>query len=145
MKRLYVFVLAAMLCLHGAAQDEKPFKGYLYNEEYKVYVCLDFYDNDVVSPLQEIFGKLPGYFGHDLDSRQWLFTSAKIVSPSKARLEIVNDYGSEDLTATLTVNKNGEYTLKQEEGSRIKIAVNRKWVKIPTELKLKKQPRPSDL
>jgi len=145
MKRLYGFLLASVCCLCCAAQDDKVFEGYLYNEEYKVYICLDFYDNDVVSPIQELFGELPGYLGHDLDTRQWLFTSAEITGRGKARIEIVNDYGSEDLTATLTVGDDGIYTLKQGKGSRIKIAVNRKWVKLPMELKFKKQKKPSTL
>lgn len=47
---------------------------------------------------------------------------------------MVNDYGSEDLQATLTKNNDGTYTLKQIEGSTIKIARNRKWVKMPKTL-----------
>lgn len=49
-------------------------------------------------------------------------------------LGITNDYGSEDLSATLQYNGDGTYILRQVSGSRIKIVVNRKWVKIPTEL-----------
>ena len=56
-----------------------------------------------------------------------------------ARLEIVNDYGSEDLTATLTLNGDGTFTLKHLDGSTIKIAVNKKWVKLQKTLVFKRQ------
>jgi hypothetical protein len=40
------------------------------------------------------------------------------------------------LTATLIFNpKDGSYVLKQKSGSRMKIVVNRKWLKLPVELK----------
>ena len=47
---------------------------------------------------------VPGFFGALRDSRKWLVTDAKIVGKNKAKLDIINDYGSEDLTATLTYN-----------------------------------------
>ena len=53
---------------------------------------------------------------------------------AKATIAVINDYGSEDLTATLTVNPDGTYTLRQEKGSVLKIARNRKWVKLPKSL-----------
>ena len=47
---------------------------------------------------------------------------------------IINDYGSEDLVADLVILSDGTYELQQKEGSSIKIARNRKWVKIPKNL-----------
>lgn len=125
------------MAMSGQTANDSIFKGRIYNEEYKVFFVINLYENNVVSPYQEIFGELPGYFGSDTDGRQWLITSAKIKNKHTATLAITNDYGSEDLTATLTY-KDGIYTLKQEEGSRIKIAVNRKWVKIPQTLDFKR-------
>ena len=93
----------------------------------------------------KVENKLEGYykkFGFSSSNTYFTFNtdgtfSAKIDGKNSATLEIVNDYGSEDLTATLTYNpEDGSYVLKQKSGSRIKIVVNRKWVKIPTELKL---------
>ena len=71
--------------------------------------------------------------GDSIDSRKWLFTSAK-VRKNVATLQIINDYGSEDLVATLTKNNDNTFTLKQMDGSTIKIARNRKWKKLPKEL-----------
>ncbi|MBF1447962.1 MAG: hypothetical protein HXN55_11410, partial [Prevotella nigrescens] len=45
-----------------------------------------------------------------------------------------NDYGSEDLEASLTYNGDGSYTFKQLKGSTINIVVNNKWVKLPKTL-----------
>lgn len=130
-----MFVLLVSVKL--AAQSDKVFHTYIYNDEFKVYMDINLYENNVIVPDQELFGEIPGYFGAKRDQRKWLITSAKIDGKDSATLEIVNDYGSEDLTATLTYNpEDGSYVLKQKSGSRIKIVVNRKWVKIPTELKL---------
>lgn len=130
-----MFVLLVSVKL--AAQNDKVFHTYIYNDEFKVYMDINLYENNVIVPNQELFGETPGYFGAKRDERKWLITSAKIDGKNTATLEIVNDYGSEDLTATLTFNpEDGSYVLRQKSGSRIKIVVNRKWVKIPTELKL---------
>lgn len=139
MKRQIFSLLFLLVALSAWSQTDSIFKGYLYNEEYKVFIRLNLYDNDVVSKQQPLFGELPGYLGHDIDGREWLFTTAKIVNKKKAEIEITNDYGSEDLTATLSLDADGNYVLKQESGSRIKIAVNCKWVKLPTELVFKKR------
>jgi len=45
------------------SQKDNIFKGYLYNDEYQVYIEMDFYHNTIKVPGQEIFGDLPGYFG----------------------------------------------------------------------------------
>lgn len=139
MKRLSILAIISAIALNAFSQNDSIFKCNLYNEEYKVYMNINLYDSNITAPRQEIFGELPGYFGQDNDSRVWLITDVKISKNNIAKLSIVNDYGSEDLTATLTVDKDGNYILKQEDGSRIKIVKNRKWVKIPTELKFKKR------
>ena len=94
---------------------------------------MNFYDNNIEVPGQELLGTMSGFLGDSIDSRKWLITSAKI-RKNVATLEIINDYGSEDLVATLTKNSDNTFTLKQIDGSRIKIARNRKWQKLPKEL-----------
>lgn len=136
MKKLFVLMFVLLVSVKLAAQSDKVFHTYIYNDEFKVYMDINLYENNVIVPDQELFGEIPGYFGAKRDERKWLITSAKIDGKNTATLEIANDYGSEDLTATLTFNpEDGSYMLRQKSGSRIKIVVNRKWVKIPTELK----------
>ncbi len=125
---------ATILTAFAQNAQEKTFCGYLYNDDYKVYLKIDFYDNNITVPGQEIFGTMPGYLGALRDSRKWLITSADIIDAKTANISITNDYGSEDLEATLECAEDGSYLLRQNSGSRIKIVVDRKWVKLPTEL-----------
>lgn len=135
--------------LVGAAQNvnsNQVFHTYIYNDEYKVYMDVNLYEANISVPGQDVFGTVPGFFGALRDSRKWLVTDAKIVGKNKAELEIINDYGSEDLTATLTYNpKDNTYVLKQTGGSRLKIVVNRKWLKIPIEIVLVPHKRMADM
>lgn len=140
MKKIFISLVIFLLALTASAQvnvngkDSTTFKGYLYNKKYNVYIRMDFYHNNITVPYQEIYGPLPGFFGDRQDGRKWLFTNATIKSPKVAEIQIVNDYGSEDLVATLTQINDSTFQLKQGKGSTIKIARNRKWVKMPNEL-----------
>ncbi len=129
-KRLAIFTmwLISAVCL---AQTNKPFEGYLYNEEYQIYIQLNVYDKNIMVPDQDIYGELPGYLGSKRDSRLWLITDAKQLNEKSVELSVINDYGSEDFTARLTVDDKGVYTFKHVEGSTYKIVVNSKYVKIP--------------
>ena len=121
-----------------AQTDSTLFKGKITNKEYDVYMNIDFYHKNLKVPGQELFGEMPGYFGDRRDSRKWLITDADIEGKT-AHLSIINDYGSEDLTADLIALPDSSYELQQKEGSNLKIARNRKWVKIPKKLKFTKQ------
>lgn len=135
-------ILATLLCLISISSmsqtDSTLFKGKITNKEYDVYMNIDFYHKNLKVPGQELFGEMPGYFGDRRDSRKWLITDADIEGKT-AHLSIINDYGSEDLTADLIALPDGSYELQQKEGSNLKIARNRKWVKIPKNLKFTKQ------
>ena len=115
-----------------------PFKAHLVNDEFQVWLDIDFINKNIIIPGQEIFGELPGYFGAKRDTRKWIISEATVKGKT-AKLLIINDYGSEDLTAELRLNSNGTYTLKQLDGSTIKIVVNNKWLKIPKEIVFKRQ------
>lgn len=117
--------------------DTVTFAGRIENAEYQVWIEMDFYHNDVVTPGQEIFGQVPGYFGAKRDTRKWIFVDAE-VKGKQARLVITNDYGSEDLEARLTLERDGTYTLERLKGSTMKIVVGGKWVNIPKKLTFKR-------
>ena len=142
--RKSIFTLAlGLISLQSVAQDEaKPFRAHLYNEEYEVYLQIDFYDETVVVPGNELYGQLPGYLGKKNNSFCWPITMAKLAKNGKsAELSLINDYGSEDLTATLTCENDSIYTLKQGKGSTLKVPKNGKWQKLPGTLTLKRQPK----
>lgn len=99
---------------------------------------LDLYDESITVPGQDLYGELPGYLGKKHNSFCWLITSAKI-DGNKAELQMINDYGSEDLTATLTAENDSLYVLKQVEGSTLKVPKEGKWQKLPSKLVFKRR------
>lgn len=116
-----------------AQNNDSIFKAHLVNDEFQVWMDIDFYHNNITVPRQEIFGEVPGYFGAVRDTRKWIISDA-VIKGKKAILTIINDYGSEDLKAELKRNSDGTYTLTHLEGSTMKIVVNNKWVKIPKDI-----------
>ena len=139
MKRIFFITMVWSFCVAVFAQDSTAFKGKIVNDEYQIWIEMDFDKQTVIVPEQEIFGEVAGYLGAKRDPRKWIVTGVEMKNNTTARLEIVNDYGSEDLTASLTLNSDGTFTLKQLDGSTIKIAVNKKWVKLPKTLVFKRQ------
>lgn len=141
MKRIIISFILSIIVFSAFAQSDSTFIGYIYNNEYKVSLRINLYDNNIKVPGQEIFGEIGGFLRSDDDSRCWLITSSNVNEKKRtAQLEIINDYGSEDLTATLSYNpKDSIYTLKQNGGSTIKIARNRKWIKLPTTMQFKRK------
>ena len=119
--------------------DSTTFKGYLYNAEYEVFIRMDLYKQDVTVPGQELYGALPGYLQREKTTFCWLITEATIDDARNAHLEMVNDYGSEDLMAQLTFDGDSIYTLRQLEGSTIKVPRNGKWQRLPKVLRLKRK------
>ncbi|MCR4602579.1 MAG: hypothetical protein K5683_03455 [Prevotella sp.] len=118
--------------------DSTAFRGRLENKEYNVYMNIDFYDNDVEILGQDIYGKLPGYLSTTTSTFCWIVLSAELKG-SKAEMEMVNDYGSEDLTATLIQENDSTFTLLQGKGSTIKVPKANRWQKLPSKLTLIKR------
>ena len=139
--RKFLFLAIALLSIsHVYAQkDSTVFRAYLYNNEYDVYLRINFYDQNIEVPGQEIYGALPGYLGKKHNSFCWVITSAEIKNKQTAILSLINDYGSEDLVATLTQKNDSIYTLKQQEGSTLKVPKNGRWQKLPKVLELKRK------
>ena len=135
-------IAISLLCLTTisvkAQSNNTPFRAYLSNNEYDVFIRINFYEQDITVPGQDLFGQLPGYLGKKNNSFAWLITSAKI-NGDKAKLQLINDYGSEDLTATLTRKNDSIYVLKQESGSTLKVPNKSKWLKLPKTLEFKRK------
>jgi hypothetical protein len=106
---------------------------------YEVYLKINFYDQNVMVPGQELYGEVPGYLGKRNNSFCWIVTSAKLRNDQTADISLINDYGSEDLTASLTQQDDSTYVLKQLTGSTLKVPKNGKWQKLPKTLELKRQ------
>jgi len=140
MKRILITQLAILLATAlFAQQDDKPFRAYLINNEYNVYLRINFYDQDVTIPGQELYGQLPGFLGKQRNSFCWVITSCRLKNDNTAELQLINDFGSEDLTATLTRQNDSLYVLKQKDGSTIKVPNKGKWQKLPKVIEFKRR------
>jgi len=138
-KTAFWLLLTLLSAVNAKAQnDQTTFRAHLYNNEYEVYLRINLYDQDVSVPGQELYGQLPGYLGKKHNSFCWVITSGKIVSEKKAELQLINDFGSEDLTASLTCVNDSTYILQQEKGSTIKVPRKGKWQKLPKTLAFKR-------
>lgn len=138
-KNIFILILSAASISISAQRDSTSFKGYFYNSEYDVYINMNLYDKNISVPNHTLFGDLPGYLGKRMNNFYWLITSGKVKSANKAELSLINDYGSEDLKATLNKKNDSTYILQQESGSVLKVANKGKWQKLPKELELKKK------
>ena len=141
MRKFGVIIFSFFLTISAFAEekDSTTFRAYLYNNEYDVYLNINFYDQNIKVPGQELYGDLPGYLGKKNNSFCWVITSVKIKDKNTATMNLINDYGSEDLTATLTQKNDSIYILKQESGSTLKVPKNSKWQKIPKTLEMKRR------
>jgi hypothetical protein len=140
MRKFLVIILLVLVATNGYAQkDNTAFRAYLYNNEYEVYLRINFYDQDITIPGQELYGDLPGYLGKKNNSFCWVITSCDIKSDKKATMQLINDFGSEDLRATLIRKNDSVHVLQQNEGNAIKVPRKGKWQKLPKELEFKKK------
>lgn len=132
-----------MLCLLAigaqAQQTDDTFSGELYNNDYEVSLNINLKESNVKVPRHELYGEVPGYLSKKGSSFCWIIVDAQ-VDGNSATLTLVNDYGSEDLTALLTLKDNSMYELKHLDGSTLKVANNGKWQKLPKVLPLYKKP-----
>lgn len=134
-KLLFLFVMS-LVSAAAVAQQGRPFDTTIRNEEYKIYIRLNLYDKNITVPGQDVLGEVDGYFGSTQSSTKWIVVASRLIDGRTAEIEVVNDYGSEDFTATLKVNDNGTYEYKKDGGSTLKFAVRGKWQKIPGNLEL---------
>lgn len=133
---LFVFPLSF---LPASAQNEcDPFRAYLINKDYDLFLRIDFCEESISVPGQELYGNLPGYLGRKHNSFCWVITSA-VIKEKKAHLTMINDFGSEDFTATLTLQNDSVYIFQHVEGSTFKMPMNGKWQKMPKKLEFKRK------
>ena len=68
----------------------------------------------------------------------WLITDCETKNKT-ATITLINDYGSEDLKASLRIINDTTLLLKQLEGSTLKVPNKGKWQKLPKELNLRRK------
>ena len=136
MRKAFFLTFCLLFASIMSMAQESRFKTHIYNKVYDVEIVMNLNEESINIPGQEILGRVYGYLKKKTDARVWAIMSAKISKDGKrAEIEMVNDYGSEDLNAELTYDaKTGSYTLKQLNGSTIKVSNGKKWLKLPKEL-----------
>ena len=141
MKKLFSLIcICTLFSLVAKSQENNyMFKGYFFNSEYNVYLKIDLHGDGIIVPDHDLFGLLPGYLGKMNNSFFWLITSKNIKNKNFANIELINDYGSEDLSASLSLKNDSTLVLKQLKGSEIKVPNKGKWQKLPAELVFKRK------
>ncbi len=133
-----LFSVLLMLCSVGllAQQKDDTFRAYLYNNDYEVFLHINLYNQNIEVPQHELYGPVPGYLGKLHNSFCWVITSCQVKDDKKAELQLINDFGSEDLTASLERLSDSIYILKQVSGSTMRVPHKGKWRKLPKTLEL---------
>ena len=141
MKKLFSLIcICTLFSLVAKSQENNyMFKGYFFNSEYNVYLKIDLHGDGIIVPDHDLFGPLPGYLGKMNNSFFWLITSKNIKNKKFANIELINDYGSEDLSASLSLKNDSTLVLKQLKGSEIKVPNKGKWQKLLAELVFKRK------
>ena len=139
MKHLLFSALMAFVSstIH-AQENDNAFRAYLYNNDYNVFLNINFYEQNITVPGQELYGQLPGYLGKQNNTFCWVITSAKLKDDNTAEIMLINAYGSEDLIARLTRQNDSIYTFRQLDGSALKVPKNGRWQKLPKTFMLKR-------
>lgn len=144
MRKIFTYFCFALFSVNIQAQNsstiaesvaqqecaEKTFIGEYRNDELKIFLRINLIDKNVQVPKQDILGEIDGYIGSTQCDHVWPIVDSE-VNGNTAQLQLINNFGSEDFTATLTDNGDGTVTLKHIQGSTFKFPVNRKWQKIP--------------
>ena len=99
MKKTILALLAVILPMLAAAQDARPFDVKVVNDEYKIYIRMNLHDKNLTVPGQDVLGQVDGYIASTQSRSTWIIIASEIIDERTARIEVVNDYGSEDFTA----------------------------------------------
>lgn len=137
MRKYALISLLSLVSLLSAAQEERPFAVTISNDEYKIYIKMNLYDKDITVPGQDVLGQVDGYIGSSQSRNTWIIVSSRLTGRNTAEIELINDYGSEDLTAVIRHNADGTYSYRKKGGSTLKFGVKGKWQKLPATMVFK--------
>lgn len=127
----------AACCFSVLTIAQKPFRCNLTNDDHKINLVIDLYEESIVAPGMEMFGPMHGYMNGDIYGT-WIVTSAKVSTGNEAILHLSNDLGSETQEAELTMENDSIFSLKLTDGVVIKKVVKKKLVKIPQKIVFKR-------
>ena len=138
MKHILLPFVASLLSLTAMAAE--PWRLRLENKEERTTLKLDLYEESVDVPGMELLGPMNGHLGGQGVYGVWMVTSFNINDEATATLRLSNDQGSETQSVRLTQQTDSTYLMELQGGVVVKRAVNRKLVKIPSKILLKRIP-----
>ena len=127
-----------LFCMAMLLRAEGPWKLKLHCEEEKIDLYIDLYQESIEVPGLEAFGTMNGYLGGNIYG-VWYVVDFDIKNDKQATITIANDLGSEDQKLTLTQNSDSTYQMKFLGYNAVKRVQGKKLVKIPSELKMKRE------
>lgn len=139
MKKLFILALFLQLASFAFAQCDSLYIGKFINEEHRIFLKINLVEKNIKVPGQDVLGELDGYIGSLDCNHIWAIVSSEAKGRT-AVISVINNYGSEDFEAQLTVNKDHSITFQHKGGSTLKFPIKGKWHKIPTKITfIKKQ------
>jgi hypothetical protein len=119
---------------------ERTFDCKLLNKEANIELVINLYDATIMVPDMEMFGPMNGYMSGKGIYNLWVVTSCKVKNEHEATLTFSNDLGSETQKATLKLEADSCYHLREVDGEAFKkVGPNRKLIKLPTEFIFNKE------
>lgn len=115
------------------AQDK--FKGNFTNDELKIKLALNLYNDDIPVPGLEL-DSCYGYLQGSLNG-VWIILKVASVDSNKAEVRAVSERGGDAQNLILSLS-DGKIVVKQIQGANIKGIKGRKYVKLPREILFEK-------
>lgn len=132
MKKSFILPFLFFCALSVYAQQQ--FKGSFINEELKIRMKLNLYNDSIPVPgleLDSCYGFIQGNI-----NGTWAILKVMEIDGERAEVRAVNDKGSDAQTLVLTLTDKG-LELKQVDDNNIKGISGRKYVKLPKILQFK--------
>ena len=126
MKRISILFLMLGLFAMVKAQT---FKGHFLNDEYKIQMELNLYNDSIPVPGiddETCYGYLRGN-----TNGMWVILKVISVEANKAVFRASCDNGSDSQNVELTVGEGGKLVMRQLKDAFIKTVVNKKYAKLP--------------
>ncbi len=130
------FLSLVFLFVSLTLQAQDKFKGGFINEEFKISLRLNLYDDDIPVPgfeLDSCYGYLRGGI-----NGAWVILKVVSLGDDEAEVRAVSERGSDAQNLRISVGDDGKLFLRQIDGTNIKGVKGRKYVKLPKEIEFNK-------
>lgn len=135
---LLTFGVAPTTARTAMPTDSTTYKATYYNQENRIRLVINLYEEAVDVPGFSFIGPTHGYMSGNIYG-VWIVTSCSIHHNGTATLHLSNDQGADSQTVTLTPQPPRDLLYEAVDGNEIKKVQGRKLVKIPSKLKFVRQ------